>query len=362
METQDITLDIYSFLRSQDVADYCRRIGHAFDPLEMAIIINRSEKTPMEKMFAWQILIDHYPDMPLHISVPFKIKDSLHEYLRALIAFYRNHIKRFYKKEPDAKYSLITPSVNDLLGIENQDVLEQVRTDPKAFFSGKKKKLPHPLAAEYENLNELWEQIRLYWQGNGPSKVCIRKDKKKKSQFFYFNRNEKIIMIDALPDRDEGGPGNLLCLYIHIPVPFQKGDIVRMSYNNEPLLLKQVNKATYQKYVSGERIGDCDHHKEGYASVFSLEHGCLIDSDCTSFLYETDNMWYYRKPLQGEYQILDRVKEHWECDPASPAGRRFKNLMRYQNAVYAIQEFTAVQEECEAEENELIDYWKNLTE
>lgn len=362
MQKANITLDIYSFLRSQDVADYCRQIGHIFNPLEKAIIINRSEKTPMEKMFAWQILIDHYPDMSLHISVPFKIKDSLHEYLRALIVFYRNHIKRFYKKESDAKYSLITPSVNDLLGIENPDVLEQVRTDPKAFFSGKEKKLPHPLAAEYENLNELWEQIRLYWQGKGPSKICIRKERKKKSQFFYFNRNGKLIMIDAIPDRDNGGPGNLRDLFIHIPVPFQKGDIVRMSYNNEPLLLKQVNKATYKKYVSGERIGDCDWHKDGYASVFSLEHGCLIDSDCTSFLYETDNMWYYRKPLQGEYQILDKVKDYWEYDPSSPAGRRFKNLMRYQNAVYAIQEYTAVREECAAEKNELIDYWKKLTE
>lgn len=112
MQKANITLDIYSFLRSQDVADYCRQIGHVFNPLEMAIIIDRSEKTPMEKMFAWQILIDHYPDMSLHISVPFKIKDSLHEYLRALIVFYRNHIKRFYKKESDAKYSLIWVSAS----------------------------------------------------------------------------------------------------------------------------------------------------------------------------------------------------------------------------------------------------------
>lgn len=365
MQKANITLDIYSFIRSQDVADYCRQIGHVFDPLEMAIIINRSEKTPMEKMLAWQILIDYYPDMPLHISVPFKIKDSLHEYLRALIAFYRNQIKRFYKKEPGAKYSLITPCVNDLLGIENPDVLEQVRSDPKTFFSGKKKILPHPLAAEYENLNELWEQIRLYWTEDGPEWIrIVKKEKKGKKKWLFmdYDRNGKIIRIPENPDRYNGGPGCLSNLYIHIPVPFQKGDIVRMCYRNDPLLLKQVNKATYKKYVSGERIGDCDWHKEGYASVFSLEHGCLIDSDCTSFLYETDNMQYYRKPLQGEYQILDKIKGYWESDPSSPTGRRFKNLMRYQNAVYAIQEFTAVQEECEAEKNELIDYWKKLTE
>lgn len=55
MQIANITLDIYSFLRSQDVADYCRQICHVFDLLEMAIIINRSEKTPMEKMAVYAI-------------------------------------------------------------------------------------------------------------------------------------------------------------------------------------------------------------------------------------------------------------------------------------------------------------------
>lgn len=145
----------------------------------------------------------------------------------------------------------------------------------------------------------------------------------------------------------------------HVFDPLEMAIIINRS---DPLLLKQVNKPTYHKHVSGEKIGDCDNLKEGFASVFSLENGRLIDSDCTSFLYETDNMQYYRKPLQGEYQILDKIKGYWESDPSSPTGRRFKNLMRYQNAVYAIQEYTAVREECAAEKNELIDYWKKLTE
>lgn len=362
MMTQNITLDIYSFLRSQDVADYCQQIGHIFNPLEMAIIINRSEKTLIEKMFAWQILIDYYPDMPLHKSVPFKVKTGLHDYLRALIMFYRNKIKDFRRKEADAKYALIPPCVNDLLGIENPDVLQQVREDPKSFFSGKKKRIPHPLSAEYDDLDELWEQIRLYWKNTGPSRICIKKEGKKKTLFFYFDRNEKLVMIGDLPDRYFGGPGDLCDLYIHIPIPFQKGDIVRMSYNNEPLLLKQANKPTCHKYACGERMEDYDHHKEGYGSVFSLEHGCLIDSERTSFLYETDNMWYYREELQAEQQILEKIKSYWEYKPTTKKGQKLKSLMRYQNAVFAIQEYTAVQKECESEKNELIDYWKSLME
>lgn len=361
MNTQDVTLDIYSFIRSQDVGEFCRQIGHNFTPLEMAIIINRSEKTPAEKMLAWQILIDCYPDMPLHISVPFKIKDSLHQYLRELIRFYRNKIKRFHRKEGNAKCSLIGPHVKDLLGIRNPDILEQLRSTPREFFNGTPKRLPHPLAQEYDSLEELWKQIRLYWTEDGPQWIRIKKGSKK-MQFMDFDRNGQLIRIEANPDRDSGGPGNLRCLFIHIPVPFQKGDIVHMCYNNQPLLLKQVNKQTYHRHVSGEKIGDCDGLKEGYASVFSLEHGCLIDSDRTSFHYETDNMCYYRGELRGEQQILETIKDYWEYGPTTKKGQMLKGLMRYQNAVYAIREYTAVQQECESEENELIDYWKSLME
>ena len=359
---QSITLDIYTFLRSQDVADYCREIRHIFNPLEMAIIINRSEKALGEKLFAWQILIDHYPDMPLHNSVQFRIKNSLHDYLHALIAFYQSRIKQFYQMEPNSKYSIIPPHVNDLLEIENPDILEQVRSNPNDFFTENPKRISHPLAAKYDNPENLWEQIHLYCAKKHFHSIRIMKETKNNTLFMDFDRNGKIVHLEKCPDPDFGGPGNLRRLFIHIPVPFQKGDIVHMSYNCEPLLLKQVNKPTYKKYTSGEQIDPCDYNKEGYASVFTLEHGRLIDSDTTNFLYETDNMWYYRQPLQGEHQILDKIKNYSKCDPTSPTGRKFKNLMRYQEAVHAISEYQSVMNECESEKNELIDYWKTLLE
>lgn len=358
---QNITLDIYTFLRSQDVADYCREIAHTFTPLEMAIIINRSEKTLAEKLFAWQILIDNYHDMPLHSSVQFKIKSSLHDYLRALIAFYQRKIAQFFQAEETATYSIITPHVNSLLGVENPNIMEQIRTDFQKFFNNKTKRISHPLAEKYDDLEDLWEQIHLYSAKTDLRSIRIMKESNKCTLFADFNRNGKIIRMESCPDTEFGGPGNLMRLFINIPVPFQKGDLVRMGYNNEPLLLKQVNKPTHKNYTSGEQLNSRDYNKEGYASVFSLENGCLIDSDTTDYLYETDNMWYYRQPLQGEYHILDKIKTYWKA-PSPASRRKFKNLMRYQKAVYAITEYQAILNECESEKNELIDYWKSLSD
>ena len=86
-------MDIYNFIRSRDVAEYCRKIGKKWDTCEMAAIIDRSYRPLVEKHAAWQELIDEYPDMPYTLCMvdsvclldsAYKI-DSIHERLRELI-------------------------------------------------------------------------------------------------------------------------------------------------------------------------------------------------------------------------------------------------------------------------------------
>ena len=57
-------MNIYSFIRSKDVAAYCREIGKTWNTYEMAVIIGRSHRTIAEKHEAWRELIKSYPDMP----------------------------------------------------------------------------------------------------------------------------------------------------------------------------------------------------------------------------------------------------------------------------------------------------------
>jgi len=79
-------MDIYAFIRSPDIGDYCRSIGHIFSPLEMAVIVAQSNMTLAEKHDAWWHIISDCQDMSIPEMHCFNARDSLHECLRELIA------------------------------------------------------------------------------------------------------------------------------------------------------------------------------------------------------------------------------------------------------------------------------------
>lgn len=58
-------MDIYSFLNSKDIAEHCRRLKKAWTPLQMALIISRSDRPVPDKHRAWRELISDCPDMPV---------------------------------------------------------------------------------------------------------------------------------------------------------------------------------------------------------------------------------------------------------------------------------------------------------
>lgn len=87
-------MDIYEYIESVDVRNYCKKKGRHFTPIEMAVIIEESGKDKWQKIEAFQELIDTYPDMQFHESVRFQRRSSLHDYLRALIYHYRNPMEK----------------------------------------------------------------------------------------------------------------------------------------------------------------------------------------------------------------------------------------------------------------------------
>lgn len=43
-------MDIYRFLNSPDIAAHCKKIGHVFEPIEMAVILYHSHRPFVERM------------------------------------------------------------------------------------------------------------------------------------------------------------------------------------------------------------------------------------------------------------------------------------------------------------------------
>ena len=83
-------MDIYSYLNSKDVADYCRSINHQFDAIGTAFIINACRHISLEKkLHLFQEIIDTMPDeilskkasrLKMHMKDDHGIEtDSIHE-------------------------------------------------------------------------------------------------------------------------------------------------------------------------------------------------------------------------------------------------------------------------------------------
>ena len=70
-------MNIYSFLESPDIAAHCEKIGHIFNPLEVAIVVKTSGKSLKEKQTAWHEIISDYPDTPIPKTLHNEAKDSL---------------------------------------------------------------------------------------------------------------------------------------------------------------------------------------------------------------------------------------------------------------------------------------------
>lgn len=91
-------MDIYSFLNSKDIAEHCRRLQKTWTPLQMALIISRSDRSVPDKHRAWRELISDYPDMPVPPLPECEITngfESLHKMLLAQIDYEKCALRSF---------------------------------------------------------------------------------------------------------------------------------------------------------------------------------------------------------------------------------------------------------------------------
>src|SRR5215469_11612564 len=98
-------MDIYNFIRSNAVAEHCRNIGKTWNTCEMAVIIDRSNRTIAEKHAAWKELIEHYPDMPAMPNYHDVHFDSVHKMIAERIDFDQRVIEWFKTPKNGAIYT-----------------------------------------------------------------------------------------------------------------------------------------------------------------------------------------------------------------------------------------------------------------
>jgi hypothetical protein len=351
-------LNIYDHL-TPDTAAHCQKIGHVFSPLDMAVIVAYSKKTVKEKLAAWQSIIDECPDTPIRPNdaeksdwwqglkkdhpdidsnpdplqpcATFRAKESLHEYLRGYIAWHEKAIADFYSHgegiifRPDA-YWTHHDKYHDSKREEDYDV---------GCYSTLEKALS---AAQNEYPKSEWPESEL-------RKIVIHKGKID-SEFSddesaLFDPKGELLQIyyfRGMPEED------LDDIFIHLPVPFEKGDIVTDDDGRPCVLVGlPIWNGDYEEYTSG-RFGDAtDQVGLAFGAESFFEDSSAHEHPCTLHLE------YYKKELQGCDMFLNALSQYVKTKDKDNAGSP---------AVHLIAAFRKFQAEAEAEKlSNIWDEW-----
>lgn len=276
-------MNIYEFIPSKDVAAYCKRIKYTFRPIEMAWLIDQSEKSIQEKNKLFQELIDDYPDMAFHKSVEFCVKTGLHDYLRALIRWNEQALSCFFcpGHKKTVFYTLADYSIGELgLG---------PKIDPIRDFMKKQKGYKR-----FQSFDELWEDVCPHWDRADNLKFIrvfmYEKDKRDKyylcadinraGEFFHLSNDS----CNSCKSSWGTHPGELHELFVHIPVPFQPGDLVCACYEEEvPYVLRSLPlfRDVSPEKLSGAKSSYCHKRAEtpDFATVYTIgQNGDLEQS------------------------------------------------------------------------------------
>jgi len=282
-------LNIYKYL-TPDIAAHCKKIKHMFNSLEMAVIVERSRKTVKEKIAAWQKIIDGHSDMPIPGGPWFKARKSLHRYLKWWIAQHEKWIADFYAdgggkaffrpylrtdiREPDQELGGCYSTIKKALGAVRKDALESVA-------------------------------LRMECK---PSKTKIVKetidDRHCRESTAWFNSKGELLEIyDGLSKtyKDSG----LDSIFIHVPVPFEIGDIVTDD-GGFPMVLvgcSAWDREWWDEMMAKECLDGTDMDGLAYAAESFFENSSAHEHP------ETLELRYYKKELQGQERFLKAFSE-----------------------------------------------------
>ena len=92
---EENSLNIYDYFNSRDIAEHCRKIAHPFTAVETAYLVWHSNHHTLEdKHEAWQEIIDTLPDETFHPNWDFD-DHTLHSFLRTYIRLQNEFIADF---------------------------------------------------------------------------------------------------------------------------------------------------------------------------------------------------------------------------------------------------------------------------
>ena len=213
-------MDIYEFFNSRDIAEHCRKIGHTFTATETAYFVwHSNHHTLADKHDAWREIIDTMPDEPLKPKWIDEEAYTLHEFLRTYMRLQNEFVEEFLAAKGGYIYTYGILREHD----------DEFRLDD-IFFDSCETCLNTLQRNELDDNedNEIAKakiiRRRLY-------SSCVSFCDAREQEAIVFDK--QLHILDIEPAAEQEGEKKLLgpaCgfyeMWIVVPTPFRKGDIV----------------------------------------------------------------------------------------------------------------------------------------
>jgi len=293
------SLNIYDFFNSPDVAEYCRSIGHTFNAVEAAVMVDNSNtRTFAEKLAAFRAIIAEYPDMELPKGNNHDYHKSFHKALGDLIIYEERKYARFMEVESNtvfqARFKEKYDDGTDDFTFERNifSSYEKALADALEYINSE-----HP-ASKQGILSGVWiRKIFIDSVNYVEAKVS------QKGEILKIDHNNK-----AAVSLENGIDSWLLSIYIDVPVPFKRGDLVEIddgSWMGDVYVLIDICRdKTKQnaKWLYQQDLMDMTANVH-YESKGSLYCGCM---------HFYPDLRYCRRKLKGAMKILRYVSLHMQ--------------------------------------------------
>lgn len=282
-------MNIYKYIRSKDVREYNERVGHRFTATESAFLVWLNyEITLKEKHDAWREIMRDMKDeeVPKRVNADYVL--SLFALLNKFIEADNRLIDEFYKKDERTVYSYRYICKGDSSFDED---FGRIYSD-LGYIHGELRKDSDLgiICVEYTKkyISSHYRKIILKTDGSG-NVMSVDGD--------------FIQGIDLSPKKDEFFEG----LWVDVPTPFRKGDIVcsrktpfgyYLFSGSQPfVLLSLANWSAKDTEEHGEKLSEKDKAWRDKHLKYLKEYGDITDMTACGYFLSSD----YNDRFTGEF-------------------------------------------------------------
>ena len=315
-------MDIYSYLNSKDVAEYCRSLDYKFDAIEAAFIVNACRRISQEeKLRLFQEIIDTMPDEAINererilksLVKGMKMEtDSFHKALSEYIAVMRKSMAAFLSSGSDSVYTWEYYRRDWHDSNDTKRVYSSFEKAKEALMQELQERCEPDDDGDRENISE--------YTG------FIYKRRIDSDEYGYAAVRENGI-ITELYDSKTDEESHWFCqqffesIWVKIPVPFKKGDLLYgtnphtlydRNIGKEPMVFASCcydgldeNEPRNQRRLAGWDASDMTAW--GY---WLCDDGRLYE-ECMHSYYDLE---YYRGEIKGNVRVLKALSAQMKGD------------------------------------------------